>query len=157
MTGEEQKQLDNFRKTIDFSSFDNTGVVRRVEKPWGYELILTPEDSPYVMKIEHVNAGCRLSLQVHDEKQESWVKLSGDAILVTENESGEMEEIVLEDRQGYHLKLGQKHRLKAGETDAEFLECSTPELGNTFRLEDDYNRSTETEEMRSQPDRGWQE
>ena len=29
-----------------------------------------------------------------------------------------------------------------------FIEVSTPEDGNTFRLEDDYNRTTETEDSR---------
>ncbi len=40
------------------------------------------------------------------------------------------------------------HRLIAME-DSKILEVSTPELGTTFRLEDDYKRSDETEEMRN--------
>jgi len=39
--------------------------VRRVDKPWGWELHFVPEDWPYMVKILHINAGARLSLQRH--------------------------------------------------------------------------------------------
>ena len=35
-------------------------------------------------------------------------------------------------------------------------EVSTPEKGKTVRLEDDYGRGDETEEMRQLPNHGWQ-
>jgi len=35
------------------------------------------------------------------------------------------------------------------------LEVSTPEIGTTFRLEDDYARPDETESVREAPGRGW--
>ena len=54
--------MDEFLKTIDRSKFTNTPYVKRVEKPWGYELILTSDSSPYTSKIMHINAGKRLSL-----------------------------------------------------------------------------------------------
>ncbi|SVB96092.1 uncharacterized protein METZ01_LOCUS248946, partial [marine metagenome] len=38
---------------------------RRVEKPWGYELIWA-ETELYVAKILHVNAGEALSVQMHE-------------------------------------------------------------------------------------------
>ena len=43
--------------------------------------------------------------------------------------------------------VGQRHRL-IGITDCDIFEVSTPEIGTTFRLEDDYKRPDETEEMR---------
>ena len=36
------------------------------------------------------------------------------------------------------------------------MEVSTPETGTTYRLEDDYQRVNETEEVRSSSNRGWQ-
>jgi mannose-6-phosphate isomerase len=133
--------------TYDPSNFSTDSHARRVEKPWGYEIHWVPADAPYMGKIIHVNAGARLSLQVHDEKQESWLVMSGQAAVLWENEKGEMVQTNLEPGQGYSTKLGQKHRL-IGVTDTDIVEVSTPELGTTWRLEDDYARPDETPEQR---------
>ena len=133
--------------TFDTSTYDTEPYVKRVEKPWGYELHWVREDAPYIGKVLHVNAGARLSLQVHDAKQESWFIMSGKAAVIWENSKGEMIETELQAGVGYSTKLGQKHRLK-GITDADILEVSTPEAGTTWRLEDDYTRPHETPEQR---------
>ncbi len=109
----------------------------KVEKPWGYELILTPPESKVVGKILHVNAGCRLSLQYHDQKEETIALLSGEGVLLLENKK-----ISMETRKGYLIKPFQKHRLIA-KTECEFMEASTEEKGKTVRLEDDYSRPDE--------------
>jgi len=153
MTDEEQTAYHQFRSTIDPTSFSNLPYVRRIEKPWGWEIHFVPESLPYMGKLIHINAGKRVSLQAHDGKQESWLKLSGDARLILENPTGSLDEIAMEDGKGYSLALGQVHRLIAGETDAEFLEVSTPEKGTTFHIEDDYNRPSETEELRAKRNR----
>lgn len=133
--------------TFDPSEYDVEPYVKRVEKPWGYELHWVREDAPYIGKVLHINAGARLSLQVHDEKQESWFIMNGKAAVIWENNKGEMIETELQPGVGYSTKLGQKHRLK-GITDADILEVSTPEAGTTWRLEDDYTRPHETPEQR---------
>ena len=51
---------------------------RRVEKPWGYELIWAVTDI-YVGKVLFVKAGQSLSLQYHEQKDESWLIQSGRA------------------------------------------------------------------------------
>lgn len=132
---------------FDKSKFDNKAYVLRVEKPWGYELHWVPDDKPYIGKLLHINAGAKLSLQVHDEKQESWFLVSGDAKVVWDNNKGELIETVLKPGFGFTTQVGQRHRL-VGETDSDIIEVSTPELGTTFRLEDDYNRPDETPEQR---------
>ena len=134
--------------TFDKSSFTQNSYSKRIEKPWGYELHWTPADKPYMGKILHVNADARLSLQLHDTKQESWLVLSGRAKVIWENANGELTETELQQGQGYSCALGQKHRL-AGITDCDILEVSTPEIGTTYRLEDDYKRPDETEAQRS--------
>lgn len=134
---------------FDPNGFSTEPYVRRIEKPWGFELHLVPEGLPYMMKIIHVTAGKRLSLQVHDEKRESWTLLSGPGRVIWENSAGELVETALEKGVGYTCALGQKHRLCAGEEgDAEFFETSTPESGTTYRLEDDFARPDETPEQR---------
>jgi mannose-6-phosphate isomerase-like protein (cupin superfamily) len=132
---------------FDPTSFITESYVKRVDKPWGYELHWVPADAPYMGKIIHVNAGARLSLQIHDEKQESWFLMSGKAAVMWDNEKGELVQTELEPGKGYSTKLGQRHRL-VGITDCDIVEVSTPELGTTWRLEDDYNRPHETPEQR---------
>ena len=134
-------------RKFDPSSFSNEPYVKWVDKPWGYELHWVPADAPYIGKILHINAGARLSLQLHDEKQESWFVMNGKAAVIWENDKGELVQTELQAGQGYSTKLGQRHRL-VGLTDCDVIEASTPELGTTWRLEDDYARPHETPEQR---------
>ncbi len=129
------------------AKFSNSAYCRRIEKPWGYELHWVHEDAPYMGKLLHINAGARLSLQIHDKKQESWFLSSGQAKVIWENSAGELIETQLQMGQGYSTQVGQKHRL-CGITDCDIIEVSTPELGTTLRLEDDFARPDETPEQR---------
>lgn len=132
---------------FDPKDFSTDSYMRKIDKPWGYEVHWVPEDAPYMGKLIHINAGSRLSLQIHDEKQESWFLVEGEAKVVWEDNTGELRETVLEKGVGYSTKVGQRHRL-AGITDCDIIEVSTPELGTTWRLEDDYSRPDETPEQR---------
>jgi len=132
----------------DPKNFSTDSYVRRVEKPWGYELHWVPADAPYMGKLLHVNEGARLSLQVHDEKQESWFIVGGNGAVIWENNKGELVETVLQPGVGYSTKIGQRHRLKGLEDGCDIVEVSTPELGTTWRLEDDFARPHETPQQR---------
>jgi mannose-6-phosphate isomerase len=122
---------------------------RRIDKPWGYEILLTPEDIPYTAKLIHVRAGKRLSLQLHDTKVETQTLVGGRGVLVLEGPDGELHELEMQPGVGYHVAVGQRHRLcAASDTDVTIFEASTPETGTTLRLEDDYARPNETEELR---------
>ncbi|HMS31183.1 MAG TPA: cupin [Candidatus Saccharibacteria bacterium] len=133
--------------TFDTTSFSVDSYAKRIEKPWGYEIHWVPEDAPYMGKVLHVNAGAQLSLQIHDQKQESWFVMDGDAVVVWEDNKGVLVETRLEPGKGYSTKIGQRHRLR-GVTDCDILEVSTREVGTTWRLEDDYARPHETPEQR---------
>jgi mannose-6-phosphate isomerase len=133
--------------TFEPDGFSTDSYVKKIDKPWGYELHWVPEDAPYMGKVLHINAGARLSLQIHDEKQESWFLLSGQAAVIWENAVGELVETELRPGVGYSTKIGQKHRLK-GINDCDILEVSTPEKGTTWRLEDDFARPNQTPEER---------
>jgi len=132
---------------FDKAKFTNTPFVKRVEKPWGHEIIFTEGNLPYTGKILHINSGKRLSLQVHDKKQETQFLFSGRCNLIVDNHKGELITIEMEPQRGYTIMVGQRHRL-AAITDCDVFETSTPELGTTYRLDDDYKRSDETEEQR---------
>jgi mannose-6-phosphate isomerase len=150
----EMADSSDFLKTVDKSGFSTESYVKRVPKPWGYELHLLPDGGPYMMKIIHINAGARLSLQAHDAKSESWTLHSGQAAVLVENANGELVQVELQAGVGYTSQIGQRHRL-VGITDCDVIEASTPEIGTTWRLEDDYARPDETEAVRADPNRGW--
>ena len=121
--------------SLDAWTFD----VRRVEKPWGYELIWAHTDI-YVGKVLFVRAGQSLSLQFHREKDESWLVQSGRAKL----ELGEAGESVLKEEvvgpgAEFHYRPGTVHRVTALE-DTTILEVSTPHLDDVVRLEAAYGR-----------------
>jgi len=139
---------------MDKTKFSTIPYQKRVEKPWGYEIIFTPKTAPAVGKLLHIKAGCRLSFQYHDEKEETGVLVSGKARFLLEDSDGTMKEIDMEPDKGYHVAPFQKHRYIAV-TDCDIFEASLPETGNTIRLEDDYKRPTETEAVRNEPNRGW--
>jgi len=114
----------------------------KVEKPWGYELIFTPPDSPTVGKLLHLNAGCRFSLQYHEIKEETLVLVNGRANIIL----GKAKEEMRQDH-GYLIIPRLIHRCEAI-TDCDIFESSTKEEGTTVRIEDDYMRKDETEEER---------
>src|ERR687886_616998 len=135
--------------SFDMSTFSLSGLGRRLEKPWGFEVLLSPPDAPYTAKLIHVRAGCRLSLQVHDTKVETQTLVAGRGVLVLEGPDGELHEVPMQPGVGYHVAVGQRHRLCAApDADVTVFEASTPELGVTLRLEDDYARPDETEQQR---------
>jgi len=141
---------------IDKSAFSNEPFIQKIDKPWGHEIIFTPKQLPYTGKILHVNAGQRLSLQIHDKKQETQYLMSGNCLLIADDQDGTLVEINMEKGKGYTISIGQRHRLRAIE-DSDIFEVSTPEIGTTIRLEDDWQRPDETHEMRDGPNRGWME
>jgi mannose-6-phosphate isomerase len=133
--------------SFDTSKFSTEPYVKKVDKPWGYELHWVPEGVPYMGKVLHIQACKRLSMQVHDTKQESYFLISGEASITWENSAGELIETVLQKGVGYHTVVGQRHRL-CGITDCDIIEASTAEAGTTWRLDDDYARPDETPEQR---------
>ena len=130
------------------AAFDTSPYLKRIDKPWGWELHWTPVGLPYLGKLLHIKAGARLSLQAHEAKRETWLLLAGRARAVWQDASGCLVETDLEKGRGYTIGIGQKHRL-IGVTDCEIVEVSTPEAGTTWRFEDDYARPHETPEQRA--------
>lgn len=138
------------------SLFTTKPYFQRVEKPWGFETLFTQKNLPFIGKIAFTKTGHRWSFQFHDKKEENLCLIIGEGELWIENKEGEIEKIRMDSLRGYHLRPFQKHRFCAI-TDCWTVESSTPERGETVRLEDDYKRGTETEEVRNLPNRGWSE
>lgn len=111
---------------------------RRVDKPWGNELIWVLTDR-YCGKIITIETGKRLSLQRHRKKDEAVLVLSGRMRLHLEDESGTIQPIDLGPRDSLRVPAGRIHRFEALER-CELVEISTPELDDVERLEDDFGR-----------------
>jgi mannose-6-phosphate isomerase len=113
-------------------------ATRRVDKPWGHELIWALTDQ-YCGKILVIETGRRLSLQYHEQKDESILVMSGRLRLYLDDDAGVMQVRELGVGDSAHVAVGRRHRYEAIER-VELVEVSTPELGDVVRIEDDFGR-----------------
>jgi len=111
---------------------------RRVDKPWGHELIWAHTDR-YVGKILVIEAGRRLSLQRHLVKDESIYVAAGRLRLFLEDDEGTVCVEELGPGAFRRVPTGRIHRYEAIDR-CELIEVSTPELDDVVRLEDDFGR-----------------
>jgi len=130
-----------------------------VKKHWGHETWLS-NDGRYALKRILFLQGHRTSLQVHQFKHETNHVVSGTGKLYYSEELFDIAKFLEQgmtanDVQTYETTLsvldlepgvtfimrpGQVHRVVAT-TDLEFIEASTPELDDVFRLQDDQGRT----------------
>ena len=108
--------------------------VTRVDKPWGYELHWAKTDR-YVGKLIHVNAGHALSLQYHNQKDETIFLWAG-RHAVRDPGRGQLVKREMKLGEAVHVTPGTVHRMTAI-ADCDIFEVSTPELHDVVRLEDD--------------------
>jgi mannose-6-phosphate isomerase-like protein (cupin superfamily) len=120
---------------LDAWAFD----ARKVEKPWGYELIWAESDD-YVGKILFVKAGESLSLQFHNVKDESWLVQQGRAKLELGSAGDAMlKQEIIGPGATFRFRPGTVHRVTAID-DTKIVEVSTAQLDDVVRLEDRYGR-----------------
>jgi mannose-6-phosphate isomerase len=126
--------------SLDRFAFDS----RKVEKPWGWELIWAQAEA-YVGKVLFVRAGESLSLQFHNEKDESWYVQSGRARLeLGDAGQGVLNSEVVGAGACFRYPPGTVHRVTALE-DTTILEVSTNHLDDVVRLDDKYGRTGTSE------------
>jgi quercetin dioxygenase-like cupin family protein len=130
-------------------STDGPVPVRVVQKPWGHEVIWASTEH-YVGKLLHIKAGQALSVQYHNQKDETIHLLRGRMIyrvkdhgkLDSGNVTGEIGSLrAFEMREGESFRNtpGTVHQMEAI-TDCDVLEASTPYLDDVVRLKDKYGR-----------------
>jgi mannose-6-phosphate isomerase len=112
----------------------------RVEKPWGYELIWA-HTGLYVGKLLFVRAGESLSLQFHEEKDETLHLLQGEILFEAGPGLDALRPVPLDAGMSVRIEPGMLHRMEA-RTDCTILEASTPELDDVIRVRDRYGRAT---------------
>ena len=116
--------------------------VQRVDKPWGHEEIFAVVEGSYVGKLLTVRAGESLSLQYHQEKDETIALVSGRAELDLGTAADALTAVPMTAGMAVHVPPGLLHRLRALE-DSVFVEASTAAPGwreDVVRLEDRYGR-----------------
>lgn len=110
----------------------------RIEKPWGYEVWWAQTDR-YTGKLLIVNAGHRLSVQAHREKDETSYLLSGRLILFQGPHQNELTERTIGPGFSWRNEPGVVHTIEALE-DSTVFEVSTPDLDDVIRFSDRYGR-----------------
>ncbi len=114
--------------------------VRKIEKPWGYEVIWATTEL-YCGKLLFVRAGEELSLQFHREKDETIYVHEGRLEFEIGDEAGAVASEVVTPGTAFRLRPGTLHRLRALE-DSLLFEVSTSQLDDVVRLEDRYGRAS---------------
>ena len=126
----------------------------KTDKPWGYEIVLEQNEN-YVMKKIHINSGERLSLQYHEDKEETIYVESG--VCHVWHSEDELDITILEEGDVFHVKPKQVHRFGSPKCRCKdgvykrsrptvLLECSTNHLDDVVRIKDDYKRVEKDEQ-----------
>lgn len=93
------------------------------ERRWGTYKVMGHEHFEdghnALIKLLHLKAGCSISYQYHNQREEIWTFVDGEGLLALDGE-------VVEVGRGYvaHIKVGQKHAVKAI-TDLQIIEVQT--------------------------------
>ena len=118
---------------------DWVSAVTRVDKPWGHEVIFALVDGKFCGKAIHVTDGHSLSLQYHEQKEETISVQSGCLKVEIGLHEDSLETFELHAGESIHLVPFTRHRVTAlGDT--VMLEASTTQLTDVVRLEDRYGR-----------------
>lgn len=111
---------------------------KTVHKPWGREEWLEQNDR-YCYKRIYILAGERTSFQYHEKKLETNYIIDGRAEVWLEDERGEIVKKTMGPGEFFTVRPPRKHRVVAL-TDLVLQECSTPEVDDVIRVDDDHRR-----------------
>lgn len=135
--------------------------MKKINKHWGHEIWISDGTStPYALKRILFRAGNRTSLQVHKFKHETNYVLSGYGKLIKSQTLFDIDNFLVNGMTEQDIELfeaaclvidlypefkfdvepGYVHRVIAT-TDLEFIEVSTTELDDVYRLQDDQGRT----------------
>lgn len=105
-----------------------------IKKPWGQEEILETNEFYTVKRLTMLD-GCQCSKQYHEKKKETIYVIYGTLTLYCDEGK-----LLLDPGNYWTIEPKSVHRMAAQNGIAIYLECSTSELDDVVRIEDDYNR-----------------
>lgn len=111
------------------------------KKPWGEERLFALTKN-YAGKMLIIRKGHRLSLQFHENKEETLYVEEGVLKLTIGSHAKRTEGMkvrIVTAGHIFHLPPKTVHRMEAMK-DCRLIEVSTPQLDDVVRLQDDYNR-----------------
>jgi mannose-6-phosphate isomerase len=144
LVGSEKSFFEN--QDIKFSTIEQ---LKKVTKPWGFEIWITNEHPGYCLKKIFIKKGMKTSLQYHNLKRETNVLFDGVARLHYKKSTDIPNDNVNSQDISYHdlkqlstVDISPRilHRLEAL-TDILLYEASTPHLDDVVRVKDDTNRT----------------
>jgi len=113
-------------------------MINLSERPWGHYIKLFQESGVWVKRVE-VKPGARLSLQRHHHRSEKWNVVTGQGLVVIDDQETKVGPGSVID-----VPLGSVHRIgNTGDTKLIFIEvaCGDNLSENDIeRIEDDYER-----------------
>lgn len=133
------KAISDYKPALDNNRAHEGGLSSyKVEKPWGHEIWLELNGT-YVLKLIHMKAGFKSSLQSHVHKIESNYVLEGKAYVSMQDDYGAWIKRYIGAGDGWTVLPGRKHQV-AAETDYTAIEVSSPHLDDVIRYNDEYGR-----------------
>lgn len=126
----------------------SSSALKKVEKPWGYEIWITGEHPQYCLKKIFIKKGTKTSLQYHEQKRETNVLFEGtarlhfkkeDSVKIQELQGADIGSCDLQNVSVIDVFPLTIHRLEAV-SDILLFEASTPHLDDVVRISDDTNR-----------------
>jgi mannose-6-phosphate isomerase len=129
-------------KNVSWAYNENSAKV--VIKPWGKEVWINYRkgeavgdvDKRYVMKKLYIREGTKTSFQYHLDKVETNFLIEGSIEAWFENKKDQIDIKTLRAGSIWTVPAGVKHRIVTLE-DIVLIECSSPEVDDVVRLEDD--------------------
>lgn len=109
-------------------------------KPWGREIWFAAT-AHYAGKILEVKKGARLSLQFHEQKEETQLLFSGKVRLTFGLNPKKLRTKILNPGDVFHIPPKTIHRIEGVAPLSKIFEVSTPQLDDVVKLADDYGRS----------------
>jgi len=108
--------------------------IPRIDKPWGFEEIVESNDK-YTVKRIFMKSKCQCSYQYHIKKLETILVLSGELAIRVEGKNK-----IFTPGEFITIQPLVKHRMAALKENTFYIECSTSELDDVVRIEDEYGR-----------------
>ncbi|MCX8085112.1 MAG: mannose-1-phosphate guanylyltransferase/mannose-6-phosphate isomerase [Calditerrivibrio sp.] len=113
-------------------------------RPWGKFTLLDEEDRFKIKRIT-VSPNESLSLQMHYHRSEHWIVVKGTALVVFEDEEGQLKEKFVRENESLYIPKTMKHRLiNPGKVPLEIIEVQVGEYvgeDDIVRFEDRYKRN----------------